>query len=994
MEMKSSKPIILIVLIILVVSSFLSPSIASREEVISEPAPTRSISESSVSYLIITTSDLKGSFEPLAQWRSQMGLKSSIYSIDEITSSGDDDAEVIFNFISEKHSSSNGELQYVLLGGDSDLIATRYLHANASKFGLDDQYLSDVYYASPGLDWDLDGDKVYGEREDIEGIGIENISFPIKVGRSPVKTIQEADLFVQRVIEYETSPPEGDWFDKGIISSSVMDTPNRIDDPGTPTDEGYSSYKDNGYKAIENYTMAYVPRSLDIIHAHDYTSYEGGEYSGINDTLKEDTLPTLISNGSAFFTFAGQSFYDVEYPVSPLLAYSLAHWFDDTGTATPPSLGFQPGLSHKDTVNLTNGGMLPVVYISSCDSANFSDPDEFDLSNMVIAPNGGAICMIGSTGISWRGEGEDYSLGNWYLMSRFWQNYMSTNRPGDSLYALKEQYLEQKWDEIASKEPLLVGLYAYNYLGDPALRSWLGQPGELTIQTSGDSIYAGGDELGLSVRDRLGTPLAGAVVTLYNKVSDMVFTSTTGPDGTIQAWSQFPTGGTAVLTITHKNYLPRFMNITILDEPADVMVDQDSISYSPNRPSEGAVLNISATIRNMGGRDLTGVTISLFSEEILDPGSPLPPSLGDKTIDLPVGGSMDVYFDIDPLRSWDGIWIVAVPQMDEVQIDNNIGSIVIPINARPRFLPSQYFELEEDPAGPVFFDLVPSVFDPDMTSLNFSLQEGVPTWITLDPNGTLEVSPPTNWTGIITVGVKVSDGLSYDMAEIDLFISSKNDAPALLQLKPIYHAVVDSPFTMRLDMIDAEGDEVDVKIISDLEKLTFSGNVVRFVPYPEDIGTYEVRLLLTDAFGANRSYTFTIVVTGPSEKLYFTEPSVHLPTAYVDKDYSYTINVGGDLSNNTKFSSNSSWINIDEDTGEITFSPDGSRKGEHWVKITITSGNVTISRSFILDVEDEKGIIPNSVFWALGIGIILLLAIIIGLYLWSGPSIQQYGLEE
>ena len=101
MEMKSSKPIILIVLIILVASSFLSPSIASREDVVFEPAPTRSISESSVSYLIITTSDLKLSFEPLAQWRSQMGLKSSIISIDEITSSGDDDAEVIFNFISE-----------------------------------------------------------------------------------------------------------------------------------------------------------------------------------------------------------------------------------------------------------------------------------------------------------------------------------------------------------------------------------------------------------------------------------------------------------------------------------------------------------------------------------------------------------------------------------------------------------------------------------------------------------------------------------------------------------------------------------------------------------------------------------------------------------------------------------------------------------------------------------------------------------------------------
>jgi hypothetical protein len=84
---------------------------------------------------------------------------------------------------------------------------------------------------------------------------------------------------------------------------------------------------------------------------------------------------------------------------------------------------------------------------------------------------------------------------------------------------------------------------------------------------------------------------------------------------------------------------------------------------------------------------------------------------------------------------------------------------------------------------------------------------------------------------------------------------------------------------------------------------------------------------------------------------------------------------------------------IDPTSGEITFRPGEGDKGEHWVKITVTSGNVTVSRSFIIEVKEEEGI-SDIVFWALGIGIILVIALVIGLYLWSGPTVEQYGLEE
>ncbi|MGA1793615.1 MAG: C25 family cysteine peptidase [Thermoplasmatota archaeon] len=981
------------VLLLLLISSLTFGPVDEQGAKALPPAPpTKAVDD--IHYLIITTTELSSSFEPLAEWRSQMGLKAEVHQLSSTQGeTGRDAAEKLFNYISGIYQDSGGTLEYLLLGGDSELIPTRYLHANASKFGLDDQYLSDVYFSSPGLDWDHDGDAIYGEREDIEAIGAENISFPLKVGRAPVKTIEEAGRFVTRTIEYETTPPEGDWFDKGIISSSLMDTPNRIDDPLTPEDEGYNAYKDNGYKAFENYTLAYIPRSLDLINVHDYSMYEGGQYSGGTDTLKQDTLPTLLSNGSSFFTFAGQSFYDVEYPVSPSLAYSLAHWFDDSGTATPPSLGFQPALSHSDTWNMTNGGMLPVVYISSCDSANFSDPDSLDLSNMLYAPNGGAICFIGSTGISWRGEGEDYSLGNWYLLSRFWQNYMTMNRPGDSLFSLKDQYLDQKWDEIASKEPLLVGIYAYNYLGDPALRAWVGQPRSFSVHHPRLEVYAGGDEFELEVKDSLGTPIAEALVSLTMQATNEVFTSTTGPDGKVHAWSDFYTAGTATVTITKRNYIPYIVNITVLSEPANVLVDPGSLSFSPAAPSEGTTLNVSATIRNIGGRDLSDLKAALFSEEVNDLRGPLPAILDGIEFDLERGSSLKVSFETVPVRSWDRVWVAVLPPEDEINIDDNIASIELDVNARPRFLPYPYLEMSEDPGGPVLFDLVPGVFDPDQDVLYFELFEGSPDWISLNTNGTLVVDPPENYTGIVSIKVRVSDGLAFDTTGIDLLVSSRNDPPALIDLLPGYRAVVDTPFTLRLNIIDAEGDEVTVEVLGGPKQFKLTGDTIRFVPYIEDIGNYTVTIRLTDAFGANRSYDISLEVASPSMRLYFTEPSLHLPSATIGKRYTHEIGIDGDLAPGAVFSSNSSMILIDPDTGILSFKPQKSDEGQHWVRITVTSGNTSISRSFIIDVEEDKGQ-PSWVLWSLGIGILVLVVVIIGLFLWSGPRLEQYGLEE
>ena len=947
-------------------------------------------------YAIITTSALEGSFLPLARWRSQMGLKAEVFLLDGdegiLSGPGGDDAEKLHFFINDIYSRTEGGLQYVLLGGDSDVVPIRYLHANASYIGLDEQYLSDVYFSSPEMEWDGDGDGRYGEIDDLLIHGVSNISFPLRVGRVPINNTDDADLFCQRVIDYETDPPDGDWYSRGILASSVMDRPNIDDDPVTPTDEGYNAYKDNGYKAIES-AMRYIPYSMDITHLHDYQvdrPYWGGNYSEENDTLTMASLPENISNGCSFVSFAGQSFYD-----SSSSPFSLANWVQPTGTQYPPSAGFGPALAREDIDDLSNGGMLPVMYLSSCDSFNFSGDNDQDLEALIYAQGGGAISVIGSTGVSWRGEGADFSLGNWYLMPMFWKNLMLDQRPGDALYDLKETYLKGKWDELSSQEALLVGAYTYNYLGDPALRAWLSEPQELQVHPDGETIFTGGDSLTVLVEDLAQTPIYDALVSLYHPVTGEVFSNRTGPDGLVEIEADLTSPGTIRLTVTANGYLPSLQNVTAIESPLDLEVLSADISISPGNPTEGAEMTISAKVVNLKGHAVNGVRVMLFSGRISSDHLEWPAPIAEVTVDLPSSGFAITSLTTSPARSWSSVTVAVEYQADEVNLENNIAFRSVRVNAAPAFYTLPFLEMEEDQDGPATVDLVDFVFDPDNTSgeLTFLEMEQHPSWIALDEGGTLTAEPPVNWTGTVSFKVLVSDGLASGEKDVRVIVGPVNDPPALLGVKDIYIATVDRLFSVTLYPIDAEGDLVTIKYTSDLPNLTISSDTLRFVPYPGDEGAHYVNITTSDSHGAFRNYTLEIIVNVSSDLLFFMEPSLHLPDAWEGRRYGYTVSAGGDLAEGAVFTDNTSLFDIDPETGEIEFKPGPDDVGEHWVRIEVTSGNVTISRSFTLDVRQPREVSPG-IYWILGGAMALVLLLITLVYLWAGPPVEQYGLEE
>ena len=144
-------------------------------------------------YIIITTSGLASSFEPLAEWKTRKGVPTIIKTLDWVRSNfpdGVDDAERIRNYI--RWSYKNRGTKYIMLGGDTELIPARILTTGGFTFP------ADYYYADLDGNWNADQDDIFGEAVDkLDGYPETYVS------RIPVQTPQEVERFIVRLLKYE-----------------------------------------------------------------------------------------------------------------------------------------------------------------------------------------------------------------------------------------------------------------------------------------------------------------------------------------------------------------------------------------------------------------------------------------------------------------------------------------------------------------------------------------------------------------------------------------------------------------------------------------------------------------------------------------------------------------------------------------------------------------------------------------------------------------------
>jgi hypothetical protein len=156
--------------------------------------------EQSEEYIIITNSTLHSAFQDLADHKSDYVNGTNIYDVEWIYSSypGVDNAEKIRTFITSMYQTCGTE--YCLLGGDVSVVPYRGFYASAGGY-VDADIAADMYFGCLDGTFNADGDANWAEPED----GVDWLE-EVFIGRAPVETVAEAELFVDKIIAYELAP--------------------------------------------------------------------------------------------------------------------------------------------------------------------------------------------------------------------------------------------------------------------------------------------------------------------------------------------------------------------------------------------------------------------------------------------------------------------------------------------------------------------------------------------------------------------------------------------------------------------------------------------------------------------------------------------------------------------------------------------------------------------------------------------------------------------
>jgi len=173
-------------------------------------------------YLIITSDQLALHAIYLRNWKRLHGCPAEVYSLqDDIYPNYDgiDDAERLSNFLRDMY--TRGAL-YALLLGDMDIVPVRYCYYSDVGFAppLEDQAISDLYYADVDGNWELDGDGVWGEPNDDQ----PDLGADIFIGRVPVGQPADIDAWVNKLVTYLDNPGGGDggYLNRALITSAEL----------------------------------------------------------------------------------------------------------------------------------------------------------------------------------------------------------------------------------------------------------------------------------------------------------------------------------------------------------------------------------------------------------------------------------------------------------------------------------------------------------------------------------------------------------------------------------------------------------------------------------------------------------------------------------------------------------------------------------------------------------------------------------------------------
>jgi len=487
---------------------------------------------SPVEYLIITNDELAPFFVPLAEWKKQKGLNAKIVSLQDAYAFVDsipelnprDDAEKLRFYIKEIY--NQGALNWVLLGGDEDVLPLRYCYPASTDIVPDlyNQQICDIYFAELDYDWDLDNDNVWGEYKwayDDFVPGQNPLDVDVFIGRIPFHTFEQVQDIVHKMIEYEKNPGNGDA--SYVLDFSVFASDHMRD---------YSNYEGE-----DSIIAAILPDNFNV----DLSLRE--ELSGDSE---EPVSPTA---GQAIESLS-QGFGNIYY-----LAHGSANLFELRTKGSNEDFPKHRivtdagnGYNFRSIEEIENYNKISFVNSASCYNAMFDaeklDP-EFTLPVVVEkwldSSDKGAFAFIGNTRWGW-------TVSSHVLMKYFAENSLATGQFEGEEPAPIGVALANSKSYYYSAEDLV---YGNNLFGDPETTLYTVVPKQL-IQ----DIVVNGNSFDVTVSSE-GIPLEGVTVTFTDNQGNFISSSTDIIGKAVVNLADLTkTGGEILVTSFKHNYIP------------------------------------------------------------------------------------------------------------------------------------------------------------------------------------------------------------------------------------------------------------------------------------------------------------------------------------------------------------------------------------------------------------------------------------------------------
>lgn len=500
------------------------------------PSKTPSLSGSPVDYVIVTNEAMAPEFQRLADHKTAQGINTVVVTREFIAANfrnGADIQESVRMFIRDAY--QKWGTQYVLLGGDTDVLPARYVSNSFYPAIGSTDIPVDLYFACLDGNWNANGNAFFGEPAADPEPGDEvDFAEEVYLGRATVSNAAMAAVFVDKTMAYELTAAGSLWPSRVIYAAEVL----------FPADyqEGVNIIQD-GAQYVDQMVNDLVEPCTDM----DYLRmYETDALFPRDLPLTKNALIDSLDTGHfGIFNQIGHGFY-----------FNM-------------SVGNGNFMS-TDADALVNGDHPFLLFSLNCASCAFdySCLMERFLQNA----NGGSVISIGSSRAAFPNTCNNYQ-------QEFFSHLYCTgeNRVGRLVALSRLPWLANTIYNYVDRWTF----ENYTLLGDPSLPLWTGVPQQVALDVA--SLQLGANALTVDVTSG-GFPVEGATVCLSRAGEDHAVAVT---DAAGQALVNYLVAaeGEVVLTVTGKNLALTSQAVPVQDgnvflSLTDLVVQDDGLMAS------------------------------------------------------------------------------------------------------------------------------------------------------------------------------------------------------------------------------------------------------------------------------------------------------------------------------------------------------------------------------------------------------------------------------